>query len=98
MRGLIGRAAHGGNLLGKMDHALTESSSAYPRGVGSGLVKVGLFNVLILFAGRRVLGITLLFNHSDGYDGGLIEKNYGNREANLAYYIGGRDDSGANER
>ena len=32
MRGLIGRAAHGGNLLGKMDQALTESSEGYPRG------------------------------------------------------------------
>ena len=98
MRGLIGRAAHGGNLLGKMDQALTESSTRYPHGVGSGLIKVGLFNVLIVSAGRLVLGITLPLHHADGYDGGLIKNNYGNREANLAYYIGGRDYSGANER
>ena len=98
MRGLIGRAAQGGNLLGKMDQALTEISTGYPRAVGSGLIKVGLFNVLIVSAGRLVLRITLLLHHTDGYDGGLIKNNYGNREANLAYYIGGRDYSGANER
>ena len=98
MRGLIGRAAHGGNLLGKMDQALTESSGGYPRGVGSSLIKIGLFNVLIISTGRLVLGIALLLHHADSYDGGLIKNNYGNREANLAYYIGGRDYGGANER
>ena len=98
MRGLIGGHAHASNLLGKMNQALTESSTGYPLGVGSGLIKVGLLNVVVVSAGRLALGITLLLYHANGYDGGLIKNNYGNREANLADYIGGRDDSGANER
>ena len=98
MLGLIGRAAHGGNLLGKMDQAFTEGFSGYLHGVGSSLIEIGLFNVLIISAGRPVLGLTLLLHHADGYDGGLIKNNDGNREANLAYYIGGRDYSGSNER
>ena len=98
MRGLIGGDAHASNLLGKMNQALTESSTGYPLGVGSGLIKVGFLNVLTVSAGRLALGITLLLHHANGYDGGLIKNNYGNREANLAYYIGGRDYGGANER
>ena len=98
MKGLIGGHAHASNLLGKMNQALTESSTGYPLGAGSGLIKVGLLNVLTVSAGRLALGITPLLHHANGYDGGLIKNDYGNREANLAYYIGGRNYSGANER
>ena len=98
MRGLIGGHAHASNLLGKMNQALIKSSTGYPLGVGSGLIKVGLLNILTVSPGRLALGITLLLHHANGYDGGLIKNNYGNREANLAYYIGGRDYGSANER